>query len=239
MNSSVEILGTAFALECPNRNVAMTTAHCIYRENAETAQKEKVVGTLFLASKVRRSAVDGLIYISNESGVQRFKVSPFYHNSMDMALMMIQYDPSNTNSTFSERIPLCPPTRMPSGQSYEVRVIQCPATVFYHMHLQVLQPDFGDWAQTRMVQDDHFFVASMAGPGSSGGPAINRYGEVVGMVQTGVLPSMSVTFEEVDDDSVSQWTGAVSASGQISNYIKIVLVKTEHHPSFPSLLGNH
>lgn len=233
--STVEVIGTAFALDTPTRNIAMTTRHCIYLDNKETNKTEKVSGTLFLVSKVQREA-DGL----HIAGSQCYHVEPFHRCTADICLLRITtcWNPANTRETFPERIPLCPPDRMPTGESYEVRVIQCPATVFHHMRRNVLKAECGNWSQTSMVEDDHFFVESIAGPGSSGGPAINRNGEVVGMVQTGMLPSMSVQFEEVDeDDKTSQWSAKISASGQISGLIKIVMIKVEHHPSFPGLVS--
>jgi len=239
-SETLSVLGTAFAIDCPNRNIAMTTAHCVFRDNIETGQKEKVSGTLYLASRIRRD-VNGALIISAEEGMKCFRVMSFYHNTADIALLRIDGDemnPSFSSPTFPVRIPLCPSARLPKrGGSYGVRIIQSPATVFHHMHLQILEPEFGNWVLATMVQDDYFFVETTAGPGSSGGPAINRNGEVVGMVQSGMIPSMSVNFEEAGDDTSSQWTAKVNASGQIAGLVKIVKVKIEHHPSFPGLVG--
>ena len=222
----------------------MTAAHCVWFKDEHGVEYRKN-GDLFFVSKIERNEETNEIFIPvvNTDGtpVLCYKMKPIYHNTRDICLLQIEADPINSGTSFSETIPVCPTSLMPnsSQEGYKIKVYQAPITLFFELNLLELDIEASEWCKAILIQKDRFFYGqTTAAPGSSGGPAINRMGYAVGIVVSGYIPALQVDSlpHDSDIDSVSQWSGKVSGSGQIAHYTKISMIDGRDHPDYRNLL---
>jgi hypothetical protein len=211
LDFSLEPIGTAFAVQSHSRRLLLTAGHCVKDYNTRFS-----LGEFYITSGIGRTD-NGYEYLSEPIRAFLVEVSA---PEIDVACLEVE-------TPFQHVISVCPSDEIPDIiEEDQVKVYHCAVFPFLEGETPALNISASRFDKLAFQSYHHIFLNEGMTRGSSGGPVVDKYGRLVGIIQAGVRPGpnplQQVIVPEASFLNVL-WDAMTHMSNSYITYVKAIV----------------